>query len=137
VNLVWRTLSKSDKQFNFFDHTKLILSENGLVVSFIDKHYTLHTFSLDALVSPLPYGASEKDTRKMSGIVHKMAYARSVLRGASPGLYLMMRRDVLGKIKLHEQPTESQPVPTKEERFAAPERPQTRSQAAVAERPIR
>lgn len=63
-------------QFNFYDHTKLILSQDGLVVSLLDKHYVLRTWSLEELLQPLADDARDKDKKRREGVIHKVQYAR-------------------------------------------------------------
>lgn len=62
-------------QFNFFDHTKLILSQDGEVVSFIDKNYELHTWSLEMLLAKWKAGSPDRAERKrVEGVVYKLQY---------------------------------------------------------------
>jgi polo-like kinase 1 len=68
----------ADEKFNFYDHTKLILSRDGLVVSVIDKHYILRTWSLEALMRPIPEEVQGKERRRLEAVVHKLQYARWV-----------------------------------------------------------
>lgn len=70
-------LSNGLLQFNFYDHTKLILSSDGLVVSVIDKHYVLRTWSLEALLGPLP--SDPKDRKRVESTLQKLNYARDIL----------------------------------------------------------
>ncbi|ORY31914.1 kinase-like domain-containing protein [Naematelia encephala] len=72
-------LSNDVLQFNFYDHTKLILSEDGYVVSIIDKHYALHTWSLQVLLRPLSDDVPSKERRRIEGVIHKVQYAKDVL----------------------------------------------------------
>ncbi|WWC57830.1 uncharacterized protein I303_100365 [Kwoniella dejecticola CBS 10117] len=72
-------LSNDVLQFNFYDHTKLILSQDGLVVSVIDRHSVLRTWSLESLLLPTDEDASPKDKKRIEGVVHKVQYARDVL----------------------------------------------------------
>ncbi|KAL1412064.1 Cell cycle serine/threonine-protein kinase cdc5/MSD2 [Vanrija albida] len=72
-------LSNRILQFNFYDHTKLILSENGLVVSIIDKHQTLRSWSLEALLRPASEDESAKERRRIETVVHKVQYAKDIL----------------------------------------------------------
>lgn len=69
-------LSCIDAQFNFYDHTKLILSRDGLVVTVIDKHYVLRTWSLEELLQPPADDIASKDRRRLEVVVHKVQYAR-------------------------------------------------------------
>lgn len=61
-------LSNHTVQFNLFDHTKLVLENNGLDVTFIDKKRQLHFMSLDSAVYQ---GGKE--------VVDRLRYAREVL----------------------------------------------------------
>ncbi|ORX33581.1 kinase-like domain-containing protein [Kockovaella imperatae] len=72
-------LSNDVLQFNFYDHTKLILSREGNVVSIIDKSYTLRTWSLEALLTPLADDVSPRERKRIEGVIHKLSYARDVL----------------------------------------------------------
>ncbi|OCF59904.1 PLK/PLK1 protein kinase [Kwoniella mangroviensis CBS 10435] len=72
-------LSNDVLQFNFYDHTKLILSQDGLVVSVIDRHSILRTWSLESLLQPIGDDANPKDKKRIEGVVHKVQYARDVL----------------------------------------------------------
>lgn len=63
-------------QFNFYDHTKLILSRDGLVVSVIDKHHALRTWSLEALLEPMEEDIPPKEKRRVEGVIHKVEYAK-------------------------------------------------------------
>lgn len=68
-------VSESSCQFNFYDHTKLILSQRGLVISMIDKKYVLRTWSLEALLQPTD-GLDEREQRRVQAVLHKVQYAR-------------------------------------------------------------
>ncbi|WWC85535.1 uncharacterized protein L201_000399 [Kwoniella dendrophila CBS 6074] len=73
-------LSNDVLQFNFYDHTKLILSREGLVVSVIDRHNVLRTWSLASLLDPTDKDdLSPKDKKRIDGVIHKVQYARDVL----------------------------------------------------------
>ncbi|WWD06083.1 hypothetical protein V865_004168 [Kwoniella europaea PYCC6329] len=72
-------LSNDVLQFNFYDHTKLILSQDGLVVSVIDRHSILRTWSLESLLQPIGDDVNPKDKKRIEGVVHKVQYARDVL----------------------------------------------------------
>lgn len=63
-------------QFNFYDHVKLILSQGGLIVSVIDKHHMLRTWSLEELLQPVDEGIPSKERRRMEGVMHKVQYAK-------------------------------------------------------------
>lgn len=75
-NVILFRLSNGILQFNFYDHTKLILSDDGLVVSIIDKHYAMHSWTLESLLR-LPEG--EKERHKHEKYIAKVDYARSLL----------------------------------------------------------
>ncbi|WVQ94034.1 hypothetical protein IAU59_001112 [Kwoniella sp. CBS 9459] len=89
-------LSNDVLQFNFYDHTKLILSQDGLVVSVIDRHSTLRTWSLEALLGPQSDDLSPKDKKRIESVVHKVQYAK----------------DVLAKIKSHGMSNKGSKPPT-------------------------
>ncbi|ODN75912.1 hypothetical protein L202_05897 [Cryptococcus amylolentus CBS 6039] len=72
-------LSNDVLQFNFYDHTKLILSRDGLVVTVIDRHSVIRTWSLEELLRPADERLSPKDKKRIEGVVHKVQYARDVL----------------------------------------------------------
>ncbi|RXK34972.1 PLK/PLK1 protein kinase [Tremella mesenterica] len=81
-------LSNEVLQFNFYDHTKLIFSQGGLVLSVIDRHDVLRTWSLESLLGPTDH-LTPKDKRRVEGVLHKVQYARDVLskiqsHGADP-----------------------------------------------------
>ena len=63
-------------QFNFYDHTKLILSEGALVVSVIDQNLVLKTWSLEQLLAPMDRDITSKEKKKIEAIIHKLTYAR-------------------------------------------------------------
>ncbi|KIR55150.1 PLK/PLK1 protein kinase [Cryptococcus gattii Ru294] len=112
-------LSNDVLQFNFYDHTKLILSREGLVVTVIDRHSVMRTWSLEELLRPLDDDLSPKDKKRIEGIVHKVQYAK----------------DVLGKIKSHTSSSKAAAVSNN-----VPVSANTRSAAAVERemgRPIR
>jgi hypothetical protein len=54
----------------------LILSRNGLVVSIIDKSYTLRTWSLEALMKPMGDDISPKERKRVEGVIYKVQYTR-------------------------------------------------------------
>ncbi|WVR03341.1 hypothetical protein IAU60_000332 [Kwoniella sp. DSM 27419] len=89
-------LSNDVLQFNFYDHTKLILSQDGMVVSVIDRHSVLRTWSLESLLRPLDEDMPSKDRKRIEGVVHKVQYAK----------------DVLAKIKSHGINPKSSRAPT-------------------------
>ncbi|KAI0075547.1 Pkinase-domain-containing protein [Panus rudis PR-1116 ss-1] len=93
-------------QFNFYDHSKLILSSNGLVVTHIDKSYQLTRYTLSEIMAyslnispttlkPLPHSSSAvnggshgghgvngndpEQTKTMQRLVDKLKYCKEVL----------------------------------------------------------
>ena len=71
-----KRVTVADGKFNFYDHTKLILSQDGLVITIIDKHYALRTWSLEELMQPAADDMASKDRRRLEVVVHKVQYAR-------------------------------------------------------------
>jgi ribosomal protein L12E/L44/L45/RPP1/RPP2 len=63
-------------QFNFYDHSKLILSSRGLVVTYINKDSQLSTWSLDELLRPEGLG---HDRKVIDSIVKKVKYVKVLL----------------------------------------------------------
>ena len=61
-------------QINFFDHTKLILSNNGLVVTYINRERELKTLCLEDIVNGA--GAGKKE---FTDIASRLKYARDIL----------------------------------------------------------
>jgi hypothetical protein len=91
-------------QFNFYDHTKLILSREGMVVSVIDKTYKLRTWSLEVLMRPMGEDIPLKERKKVEGVIHKLHYARFVVSSdvsVSAQTDNWFYRDVLAKIQSH------------------------------------
>jgi polo-like kinase 1 len=76
-NVILFRLSNGILQFNFYDHTKLILSADGLVVTIIDKHYAMHCWTLASLLQP--QGDGERERAKHERYITKLEYARSLL----------------------------------------------------------
>ena len=68
-------------QFNFHDHSKLILSSQGLVVTHIDKHYKLTTTTLsDIMLRSLSAPPVDPEVaRYESKLLEKLKYAKEVL----------------------------------------------------------
>jgi hypothetical protein len=60
-------------QFNFYDHTKIVLSMDGNIVTVIDRRNALKTWSLEALLRPITE-TDPKEKRRMEGLVHKIEY---------------------------------------------------------------
>ncbi|KDR70409.1 hypothetical protein GALMADRAFT_103174 [Galerina marginata CBS 339.88] len=93
-------LSHDVLQFNFYDHSKLILSSNGLLVTHIDKHYKMTRWSLhDIMVESLALSsgsssaqaqADPEHAKFMQRLVDKLKYCKEVLvsirtASAAPG----------------------------------------------------
>ncbi|KAH8994970.1 kinase-like domain-containing protein [Lactarius akahatsu] len=74
-------LSHDVLQFNFYDHSKIILSAQGLAIAYIDKNYVLTRWTLSqvmaqALVSPSPDPEQAKFTQRL---LDKLRYCKEVL----------------------------------------------------------
>jgi hypothetical protein len=52
------------------------LSQGGLIVSVIDKHHMLRTWSLEELLQPVSEDIPSKERRRMEGVMHKVQYAK-------------------------------------------------------------
>ncbi|PIL30197.1 transporter [Ganoderma sinense ZZ0214-1] len=77
-------------QFNFYDHSKVILSAHGLLVTHIDKNYTLTRHSLaEVMARALRPPVADPDEAKFNQrLVDKLKYCKEVLvsiRNASQG----------------------------------------------------
>ncbi|KAH6908386.1 Pkinase-domain-containing protein [Coprinopsis sp. MPI-PUGE-AT-0042] len=75
-------LSHDVLQFNFYDHSKLILSSNGLLITYIDKSYNLTRWTLqDVMAFSLnpPSDASEDEQKFNQKLVDKLKYCKEVL----------------------------------------------------------
>ncbi|CDZ97711.1 pkinase-domain-containing protein [Phaffia rhodozyma] len=69
-------LSHDVLQFNFYDHTKLVLSYKGLVVTYINKDYKLQTWSIEKLLRPDLVG---DDKKTVDSVIKKLRYVRVLL----------------------------------------------------------
>ncbi|KAG6902159.1 hypothetical protein C0995_003633 [Termitomyces sp. Mi166 len=84
-------LSHDVLQFNFYDHTKLVLSSHGLVITHIDKDYNLTRWKLtDVMALALrPAGEIEPEALKFNQrLLDKLKFCKEVLvsiRKASVG----------------------------------------------------
>lgn len=70
-------------QFNFYDHTKVILSSSGLHITYIDKHHIRTSYALSTImeesVNPTP--DLPEDQRRIHGkLVSKLQYCKDVLQ---------------------------------------------------------
>ncbi|KAM5543681.1 hypothetical protein V8D89_002932 [Ganoderma adspersum] len=77
-------------QFNFYDHSKVILSSQGLLVTHIDKNYTLTRHSLAEVIARAlrPPVADPDEAKFNQRLVDKLKYCKEVLvsiRNASQG----------------------------------------------------
>lgn len=69
-------------QFNFYDHSKLILSSHGLLVTHIDKHYKMTRWTLSDIMaqslSP-PANQDSEQAKFVQRLVDKLKYCKEVL----------------------------------------------------------
>ena len=74
-------LSHDVIQFNFYDHSKVVLSEHGLMVTHIDKTYKLRKFTLaEIMTSSLRPPVADAEEAKMNHrLLEKTKYCRDVL----------------------------------------------------------
>ncbi|TIB01567.1 hypothetical protein E3P96_02363 [Wallemia ichthyophaga] len=75
-NLIVFKLSNDVVQFNFYDHTKMILSQGGCLVTYIDKDYALSRWTLDEILEK--QSKDEREKKKMEGILVKLKYCKDV-----------------------------------------------------------
>jgi hypothetical protein len=80
-------------QFNFDDHTKVILSSAGQLITLIDENATLTRWTLrDLMAWSIRHGASRassSEAKTMNRLLEKLEYCKEVLvsiRSASTGL---------------------------------------------------
>ncbi|KIJ14646.1 hypothetical protein PAXINDRAFT_163264 [Paxillus involutus ATCC 200175] len=68
-------------QFNFYDHSKVILSSHGLVVTHIDKNYKLARYTLSEIMAlALQPPVTDADQAKFNQrLVDKLKYCKEVL----------------------------------------------------------
>ncbi|ORY92413.1 hypothetical protein BCR35DRAFT_297802 [Leucosporidium creatinivorum] len=88
-------LSNEVLQFNFYDHTKLLLTHSGTLLTFIDQHFHLTTYSLPELMleayrlgyfSPKAKVLDERKAKRLEQVrflCGKLEYCRDVLRSLS------------------------------------------------------
>ncbi|KAF7331913.1 Serine/threonine-protein kinase [Mycena kentingensis (nom. inval.)] len=75
-------LSHGGLQFNFYDHSKVILSSNGLVITHIDKNYSMTKWTLRGVMKAILNGCVglEKDQAKLvNKLADKLKYCKEVL----------------------------------------------------------
>jgi cell cycle serine/threonine-protein kinase CDC5/MSD2 len=68
-------------QFNFYDHSKVILSSQGLVVTHIDKNYNLTRWTLSEIMAQSLKGAlpDPEQAKFHQKLVDKLKYCKEVL----------------------------------------------------------
>lgn len=69
-------------QFNFYDHSKLILSSQGMLITHIDKHYKMTRWTLSEVMAFAlsPPAHADADERKFNQrLVDKLKYCKEVL----------------------------------------------------------
>ncbi|KAI0090477.1 kinase-like domain-containing protein [Irpex rosettiformis] len=67
-------------QFNFYDHSKVILSSQGLLVTHIDKNYQLTRFSLSEIIAASLQPSSNPEQHKRNDrMIEKLRYCKEVL----------------------------------------------------------
>ncbi|KAJ6629189.1 kinase-like domain-containing protein [Mycena sp. CBHHK59/15] len=69
-------------QFNFYDHSKIILSSNGLLITHIDKNYTMTKWTLRQVMKLALTGQAEMDKEEakfITKLVDKLKYCKEVL----------------------------------------------------------
>jgi len=67
-------------QFNFMDHTKLIISHDGLLLTYLDKNYQCSQHSTVDLLDPSVPENEHQLQRTKDKLVSKIKYARDVLK---------------------------------------------------------
>lgn len=74
-------LSHDAIQFNFYDHSKVVLSEGGLVITHIDKNYDLRKWSLAEIMekSLMPPDKDRDEAKMNQRLLEKAKYCRDVL----------------------------------------------------------
>ncbi|TPX49951.1 hypothetical protein SeMB42_g02425 [Synchytrium endobioticum] len=65
-------LSNRVVQINFFDHSKIVLSNDAHTITFIDKSRTMFTFALSSLISA--------NTSQKPDITERLNYARDIIQ---------------------------------------------------------
>lgn len=80
-NVIVFKLSNDVVQFNFYDHTKMILSLGGCVITYIDKDYTLSRWTLDEILTK--QSSDDREKKRMDGILIKLKYCRDVFATTS------------------------------------------------------
>lgn len=68
-------------QFNFYDHSKVILSSHGLLVTHIDKNYKLTRYTLSEVMTQAvqPVMMDAEQAKFHQRLVDKLKYCKEVL----------------------------------------------------------
>ncbi|KAI0266184.1 Pkinase-domain-containing protein [Gloeopeniophorella convolvens] len=68
-------------QFNFYDHSKIVLSSQGLAITHIDKNYVLTRWTLSQVMARalLPPSADPEQAKFAQRLVDKLKYCKEVL----------------------------------------------------------
>ncbi|KAJ1310935.1 hypothetical protein OPQ81_009447 [Rhizoctonia solani] len=69
-------------QFNFYDHSKLILASQGHSITHIDKHYTITHYTLSGVMERVVAGqwADAAEKKFYDRLLSKLKYSRDVLQ---------------------------------------------------------
>ncbi|EPQ52390.1 Pkinase-domain-containing protein [Gloeophyllum trabeum ATCC 11539] len=80
-NVIVFKMSNDTLQFNFYDHSKMILSSNGLVVTHIDKHYNMTKWKLSEIMARAlgPKPEDPDEAKLQQRLVDKLKYCKEVL----------------------------------------------------------
>ena len=70
-----------DEQFNFYDHSKIILSAQGLAIAHIDKNYVLTRWTLSQVMAQalLPPSSDPEQAKLAQRLLDKLKYCKEVL----------------------------------------------------------
>ncbi|KAG8906238.1 Cell cycle serine/threonine-protein kinase cdc5/MSD2 [Tulasnella sp. 417] len=79
-NVIVFKLSNEAIQFNFYDHTKMILSAKGHGITYLDKHYRKTHHSLSELMQrALSPSTNEQQRKAEEKLLNKLKYCKEVL----------------------------------------------------------
>ena len=69
------------RQFNFYDHSKIILSARGLAIAHIDKNYVLTRWTLSQVMARalLPPSSDPEQVKLAQRLLDKLKYCKEVL----------------------------------------------------------
>ena len=69
------------RQFNFYDHSKIILSAQGLAIAHIDKNYVLTRWTLSQVMphALLPPSSDTEQAKSAQRLLDKLKYCKEVL----------------------------------------------------------